>query len=448
MESVAKSAAALSDRSTDTPATSSCSPRGRDPRRKDDHLTFRVQGRKFRLAKPRRPGGYYEIRFAVPQRLRARLKVKTAWWSLETNLVPVAIEKAKRLVQETLYGDPLKAAVDRARAGFASFYDLKRCYTPDPQQVDPRTARRNWMALMLVVREMTGVEEPDAEEKPVRCDLLTEQFGRDWQRRRVDKIRGQDELKQNTGRVTINSTLAQAKSVVGKRATHLYTELYVPDFSGFTSVPDMAVDRSAGYEPWPAEIHAAVLADSKRLEREQPLVYRAFWLMYRLGLRNVEVAAARRSWLTRFRDGTSEFDLRRQADFKTKNRRYRTIALDVETTAEIIAVIGDEGSPDEFIINLPMKTQREEICYRAINRWLRPFLGTTRNKCAYELRKEAASIIADRPESEGGGIQAAADFLGDTIAVTEAHYRGRKRRVHAVRAHEVLPTTPHLRVVA
>jgi hypothetical protein len=407
--------------------------------KKDDRLIFRVQGRRFKLSSPRFPGGPFYIRFEVPAKLRPQMKgIRFAQWSLETNVVAAAIERAKVLVTETLFGDPRKAVMERARAGYATLRELTEAYQPDPQDVGLKQQKRNVSALLLVVKEGTECRDTEAA-LDLRTDVLTEKLGRTWQKQRIAAVPAADELAQNRVRWTINSTLAMAKSVLSPKVKECYEDLHLPDFTSFREVPRLAVDEQGGYVPWPAEVQAAVVRDAEtRLRFEQPLVYRAYWLMYRLGLRNSEVMWARRNWIAKFQDGTGEFEIRRRTDFKTKNRRYRTIALNQETMLELENLLTGVG-PDDFLINDAVMTHREEVCYYELNTWLRKHVGHEREKCAYELRKEAASIIADRPESEGGGIQAAADFLGDTIAVTEKHYRGRKRRVQAVTALEAAP---------
>ena len=70
-----------------------------------------------------------------------------------------------------------------------------------------------------------------------------------------------------------------------------------------------------------------------------------------------------------------------------------------------------------------MAWKLEEVTKYQINEWMRQYIPRSDSeKCAYLLRKEAGSIIFHRE-----GIEAAAAFLGDTIAVAQAHYLSDKR---------------------
>jgi len=55
---------------------------------KDARLLFRVHGRKFYLAPPRRPGGPYYIRFEPPSNQRTRIRVVHR--SLRTSVIAAA----------------------------------------------------------------------------------------------------------------------------------------------------------------------------------------------------------------------------------------------------------------------------------------------------------------------------------------------------------------------
>jgi hypothetical protein len=79
--------------------------------------------------------------------------------------------------------------------------------------------------------------------------------------------------------------------------------------------------------------------------------------------------------------------------------------------------------PNSWIIYLPTATEREHIVQYDINRWLRYYIPRQESqKCSYNLRKHCGSEICDRY-----GIEAAAAFLGDTIAVTQKHYIAKAR---------------------
>jgi integrase len=129
--------------------------------------------------------------------------------------------------------------------------------------------------------------------------------------------------------------------------------------------------------------------------------------------------------------------IERRTYFVPKNKSDRTLEVD----AELLAALDESrGLPDAWMIPAPHDKARYDSCHNDINDFLRPLLPVKTNKWgkgAYRLRKEAGSRIADRLESEGGGIQAAADFLGDSVATTEKFYRGRRRTVRGVSSVEL-----------
>jgi len=401
------------------------------------------RSRKFYLTPPSPARPHYYIRFDVPRALRDANPAlpATVFQSTGTDILSAAKEIAATKILDVFGGrwDTVQKQ-QVARPQFCTLGDIVDAYEPDPQEVDAPQKTRNKSAFLLVAREMMGKTDARKLSADVYGDGVAARI-RAWQIERVGRADAANKIAVNSARRTINSTLAMAKSVLSPKVMHCYAGLKLPDFAAFRAIPRLSVRASdQKYVPWSAEVHAAIMRDAEtRLRTEQPMVYRAFWLMYRLGLRNIEAASARRSWIRRFPDGSGEFDLTITADFDTKTGKSRSIKLTKAMMLQMAAIFTDL-EPRDFLINLKTPTERARVCYRDINKWIRQFLpATERQKGAYELRKEAASIIADRPESEGGGIQAAADFLGDTIAVTEKHYRGVKRSTVAVTDAEAAP---------
>jgi len=67
---------------------------------------------------------------------------------------------------------------------------------------------------------------------------------------------------------------------------------------------------------------------------------------------------------------------------------------------------------------------RAQELFRKVYRWLRNH-GVTTQKPLHTLRKEAGSILLEK----SGNLQKVADFLRNDMAVTSAHYVGRKERI-------------------
>jgi len=126
-------------------------------------------------------------------------------------------------------------------------------------------------------------------------------------------------------------------------------------------------------------------------------------------------------------------EVKRRPYFKVKNQSVRVTMLDADLIRELVPYW---GAPDEWVIDAETQGERYDVTHRAANEWLRAIISD-RRKCLYELRKHAGSVILTRPESDGGGLAAAARFLGDTIQTTERCYARFLGHVNAVRAAEL-----------
>jgi integrase len=106
------------------------------------------------------------------------------------------------------------------------------------------------------------------------------------------------------------------------------------------------------------------------------------------------------------------------------------LALPDDLPASTISnIAGDPTDPSAPIIPAANKTERRNLCQRAINRFVRRFLPD-RDKAAYELRKWAGSLVWSTQ-----GDTAAQSFLGHTdIQTTQRYYARFLRPVRAVSA--------------
>ncbi len=414
-----------------------------------EKLRIYVRGtnRKYYLVPPapakHRPD--YYVRFNVPRALRqANPKLPmTVYRSTGTNLLPAAKERGRAIIENVLEGRFEQSEQTKLASVSASIGEILDLYQPNPRDVKPEAAKRNRTALQLIIREVTEKENV----RELRAhDVLTAALLRKWIQGRLARVRKADLLLQESAAVTINTTLAMARSVLSPKVSELYAELKLPDLTEFREVKRLRVDKDHSYKPLPQHCVAAIAADAKLLKRgqsalalaagispaEQVQVYRVYLLMSRLGLRNIEAFHARERWIERQGD-RAEFVIERRGDFVAKNKRYGRLEIEPELLAEL-----DEhrGLPDAWLISAPTATERLNLCHRKINRWLRPLMPADREKGAYELRKHAGSIIVSRPESEGGGIVAAAHFLRDTIATAEKHYASYLRKVRGIRSEE------------
>lgn len=421
-----------------------------------EQLRIPVRGtnRKYYLVPPapkkNRPDFY--VRFQVPADLRRRNPELplVVYQSTGTDLIAAARLRGRDKIEAVLEGrwkDAEKSKLARPRT--CTVGQILAAYKPLPRTVKPGIAHRNKKALELVLREVTGRSNA---ETLLAEDVLTAKTLRKFIAGRLEAVRDKDLIVQERTAITINSTLAQAMSVLSPRVTELYAELKLPDLKEFRAVRKLSVDADVSYDPLPNECLTKMEAAAAELKAgrakvevgdggtkrfltpaEQQAVYLVYLLMSRLGLRNNEAYAARWGWIER-RGNEAEMVLKRRADHVIKNKRGRNLDMDPELLAELDT---HRGLPDAWIVPGATPTNRVHACYRWINSWLRGFIPPGREKGAYELRKHAISVIVSRPESEGGGIVAAAAFAGDTIATTEKHYASYLRKVRGIRSSEI-----------
>lgn len=429
----------------------------RGARSKNDDLRIPVRGtnRKYYLVPPRPADGRpdYYVRFDVPRDIRAldpRLP-KTILRSTGTNQRRSALDRGRAIIESILerrWEDAQKLKL--CGSAYSTLDELLTAYKPDAQTIKPTTAANNRRAIEMIVREVLG--RPNVRDASLDV-VLSATTLRKWIQLRQAKVASRDYLEQGSAAMTINSTLAQARSVVSPKVMELYHDLRLPDVTEFRAVRKVRADADVSYKPLPQTTVNAIGADALLLKRgesaiasaagvtpeEQPQVYRAYLLIGRMGLRNSEAQFAREYWIARREDG-ADLELKRRPDFVTKNKRYRTLDIAPDVLAELDA---QRGVPDAWIVNGATATDRYNLTHDKLNAWLRHFIPG-REKCAYELRKHAISIIVSRPESEGGGIVAAARFAGDSIETTEKHYASYLRKVRAISPAEMQA----LRVVA
>lgn len=378
------------------------------------------------LFKPK-PDDDFHIRFTPPRQVRLKLGIRErVLRSTGHKQVAPARERAAAIVESFWKDDGAADAVSRMRSDWAPLEKILDAYDPLPDDVAPAVAVKNRQALRLLVREGAKLA-PDRATSAVFAD---DGVIRRFQKSRMEAVRDEDIQARESAAVTVNSTVRQARSVFAKRHLFFYEGLKLPDLTAFLKAPALKVDKDMSFVPFATGM-------IERIEKELPAQSRnvrlAVLLMLYLGLRNKEVQFAKWEWFRWFGDGTAELSIERRPYFKVKNRSVRTIQLDPELAGKLA---GFRGAPDAWVIDAPTETGRFDVTHDEINEWLRTII-VDRTKCAYELRKHAGSVVLTRPESEGGGLAAAARFLGDTIVTTEKHYARLLRPVHAVRSGEV-----------
>ena len=342
---------------------------------KDVRLLFRVHGRKFYLAPPRRPGGPYYIRFEPPSNQRSHARVVHR--SLRTSVIAAAKARAKLIIEPILNGQWETAEKLKSRSGYATIAQLLERYKAGA--VDrANTVRNNSSALRLIVRTVNG-GDPDSQSSSVLTgDLI----------RRFEGIRmaaAKTEPERHRSRASIRSYVVQARSVVAPRKMRFYEGLNLPELNDFRNerveMPKRTKPRALN-----TGVIAAINAAAPKLAASDPAVYVAFLLFSRLGLRNVEIKNARWHWLENGRIGIIQ---RPEENFYPKGTEgWVPIAPDV--LKEVMRF--RDLSYDGYIVPGTTATERKDAVDRRHSAWVGQWIKD-RSKTSYELRRYAGSLV-------------------------------------------------------
>lgn len=227
---------------------------------------------------------------------------------------------------------------------------------------------------------------------------------------------------------SINSDIRHARAVFSKAArrdVYKVNKIALPitldDFMVATGADDSR--NQGGYIPIPRSSLADLDGALAKIKDTEPDLWIVVSLMRRCGMRNSEVLAARGEWIIDTEEGPAIAIIARPY-FSPKNGRGGEILIDLELAAMLIQ------KPDDHLVapgKLP--TQRYNLIYREASAWVRQFIGKSRKKSLYELRKEAGSRVA----AESGLFAAQALLRHKSQATTEKYYATSINRPRAIK---------------
>jgi hypothetical protein len=371
-------------------------------------------------------------RFTPAGNLYVRVKVhgREVWKSLGTKDERVALQMAPGEVEKMIaIGTGALPPNDKRK--YCTLGEIAAAYQPDPRYVSPESAQKNRSALLLIAREGLGLGDGTAgasdPARNVSSQYLTAQLKRDWKRKRLAAMRGVDLKAQESAVRTINSTLRQASSLFKQEYMDLYAGLRLPDLASWRGEGGEKENDRSGclFEPFTADIisgiegklaawRVAALAGDEAARN----LFCAVFLMSHFGMRNKEVEHTRGEWFEEMTDGRLKIVIKLRPYFKVKNSSVRFLVLPAVEAAQLRPFL---PAPCDWLISAHTKTRRYEATHDAVNAELRPIIPS-REKCSYELRKHAGSIVWTL-----SGAEAAAAFLGDTIQTVQRYY-GRNLR--------------------
>lgn len=317
--------------------------------------------------------------------------------------VLAAVEVWEKFLLE--FESPLAPRPEERSGTMATLAELRAAYieAPHVKAREPRTRARNFNELVNIISGGLGRNVGDHES----AALLTYQVAEKWQRAKHAAAMAEGNfVKRETMLRSANGALRQARGVVTETAEADMRGLMLPleQFAAFRRLPMLpAKKKGAPTQLTEAEvvrILAAVEALRERtvtypvsngVTRTVPgvAVWAAFTTMIESGARNIEVRHARLSWLVESAEAPGLWELRLRATEHWKGPKgggERTVGLCAATVGRLRAL--ERAAGDDFIVPARTDTERQHICERAINVWLKSE-GIERdgNAVAYRLRR-------------------------------------------------------------
>jgi integrase len=307
----------------------------------------------------------------------------------------LALMQAKIIAKSLLTGGDARETM--ARPGYASVGDVCRVWL---QMSEASTKRNNVSTLRKWVRSFAG---GDADAVAMtRCTAGELRiYLRAWP--------GSPEGRKSTAR--------QILAMFQPLAMDWYRDarLVMPEVAELRKVRVETKDDEEEFEGFtliPAPVLREMDAAAERLRTSADLEERRVWAVYALmrwcGLRNIEVAALRWSWIKR---GAKHWEIRvleySYADgtkFAPK-KSAGVVPIRRRVLGQLLRALGRDG---EFVIPRGNPTEAKILTSRTINGFMRPFFPEAgpKEKKAYLLRKQSGSEVAQKY-----GLTAMATFL-------------------------------------
>jgi integrase len=355
---------------------------------------------------------------------RCRVKESTSCTTLD-DAARVA-ERRIQAMQEAGNGlAEMRAFSARQRAAVATVAEVLACLDGGDKVMTDNSLRTYKSALLRLAR----VAADDAEAARldvVLCKENLERFYAQGQGREGKGVNWVNRLPCNGG---LNSTIRNARALFKPKMLELkFAALKLPPLDDLKRLPKLPQQRG-GFVPWPAGVYERMVAAAEGLRESEPDLWLVNAMQRFLGLRNCELLAARREWITMGEDGRAWLNIDdhrgddleddEESDFEVaKHGRARRLELNAVLKSVLLErtgwLVAPELASDERTV---CEDARHALIYRRHSEWLRQFIPDRRKSC-HELRMYAGSLVA-----RDHGLEAACYFLGHTtIVTTQAFY--------------------------
>ena len=362
--------------------------------------TFMAGGRRRKLSRIKNGGPYY-IRFEHGG--------KTFLRSLGTRIESVAKDKARQIVESIVDERPEVAQQLKRRNDYATLRELCEVYVSQYGQDarTSRTARGNVGALEKIVRLGTGLSLDNA-----RANVLTGELVRNFEKAEEKRIERDAKgfLKQESDlrvRTSIGSWLRQARSIFKRSHMNWFEKFMLPNLDSFRGQGVRAPERPRP-QPLDEGVIDAINAAAPALAESSPACYIAHLLFSRLGLRNCEIRAARKSWIVEDARRGKRLGViyRPEHEFKPKKKTERWVPI-AQSVADELEKHWKLSPDGDFLVPAHHKTERAHIVDREHAAWCGQWIKD-RSKVSYELRRYAGSLVYRKT----GRLEHVQQFLG------------------------------------
>jgi integrase len=274
------------------------------------------------------------------------------------------------------------------------------------------TAVENANCLLLILNELYNGDVTKR-----KSSILTGKVISDWEKLRHSQVSGVKAM--HSAKRTIFSTVRKAKSVFTKRMQQRYLDAAMHiDVKSFLA-RSVENGPSVRYKaPKDKSLAPRTFKASEKLRREDPQAFICLLLAMQAGLRKSEIANARLSWLE-----DHVIHVQPDGEYDTKNSHEREVPVNGDTYKTLIELLGEKMSSDyakhsdEYILS-GNKTERTDLVFRRLNKWLADLGWTHSDKRTHELRKWYGSQV-----SKLGGLHAAQHLLGHMdYSTTDRYY--------------------------
>lgn len=313
----------------------------------------------------------------------------------------------------------------RAKKDAPTVDEFERVYLANVPVQQKKGAKKNMHCMRAIIEEASG-RSAGAQ----RVSVLTQPLALTWirlrqawyreqqkpawaeLRRRLDagQLPGVDRATALAGNNTINSYINCAQAALGRTArTYYLPGLALPPMEDFLAVGKLPAPK--GFVPIPAEDYSRLHAAHAALHATDLQLWFIVALLRYLGLRSIEVAAARPGWIEREGEAACLVLRNRPEEGFHLKARARAIERRLPLAEDLIATMKDV-STETSLIGARHKSDAYDLVYRKASKFLRPFLAGRRGS-AHEMRKHLGSVIYS-----ADGLETAAANLGHATTDT------------------------------